>query len=244
MKNDMTVRNAIPHSTRVSTKPKRRTAKGAKPESPGIALFELGYILDNANHGMRIINKDFTIRFINQAFTELSGVNQKEAIGRKCWAILKGPFCHTPNCFLNRILNGEERVQVEIDRQRKDGTTIPCIVTAIPFNTINGEFTSIIETLQDITERKHLEEQISESEDRYRALIDLGTNIGEAIIMLQDIDGKEGVQTYISDQWSLITGYTKRELLGMSFFDLVSPKDREPSIKRHQQKISLKKLAL
>ena len=87
------------------------------------------------------------------------------------------------------------------------------------------------------------EEQITkESEDCYQATFSLGTNINEAIIMLQDINGREGMHTCVSDQWLLITGYTKEELLGMSFFDIVSPRDREVSIERHHQKMSGKSI--
>jgi len=77
-----------------------------------------------------------------------------------------------------------------------------------------------------------------ESEDCYRAIFNLGTNIGEAIVILQDIDGREGIHTCVSDKWPLITGYTENELLELSFFDLVAPADRKLSIDRHRQKIS------
>ncbi|MCW4025846.1 MAG: PAS domain-containing sensor histidine kinase [Candidatus Bathyarchaeota archaeon] len=81
---------------------------------------------------------------------------------------------------------------------------------------------------------KHTEDALKESEDRYRTLIELGTKIGEAVIMLQDINGKDGVHTYISDRWIQITGYSREELLDMSFFDLVCPKEKERSIRNYQ----------
>ncbi len=102
---------------------------------------------------------------------------------------------------------------------------------------------------RDITEqkKKHDRERarhkktkiaLKETEDRYRTLIELGTKIGEAVIMLQDIDGKEGAHIYVSDLWPQITGYSKEELLRMSFFDLVGSKDRQISVKRHRQKMA------
>ncbi len=68
--------------------------------------------------------------------------------------------------------------------------------------------------------------ELEETEDRYRTLIELGNKIGEAVIMLQDIEDKEGMHAYVSDQWPQITGYSKKELLNISFFDLVCPKDQ------------------
>jgi PAS domain S-box-containing protein len=56
--------------------------------------------------------------------------------------------------------------------------------------------------------------------------------------MLQDIGGREGIQTFVSDQWLLITGYTREELLDSCFFDLVAESDRHGSIERHRMKMS------
>lgn len=79
---------------------------------------------------------------------------------------------------------------------------------------------------------------MKESGDLYQALINLGTEAGEAIVMLRDIDGKKGMYTFISDQWVRITGYSKEELLNMSFFDIVHEEDRNSSMERHSRKIA------
>ena len=90
-------------------------------------------------------------------------------------------------------------------------------------------------------EMESLRQRVAElegAEDRYRTLIELGTKIGEAVIMLQDLDNKEGLHVYVSDQWSQITGYSKEELLKKSFFNLVSSRDKKVSKKRHRQKMA------
>jgi PAS domain S-box-containing protein len=78
---------------------------------------------------------------------------------------------------------------------------------------------------------------LRESEERFRSLIELGGQIGEAVVMVQDSEQGEGIQTFVSGEWPRITGYSKEELLGMSFFDLISPEHREASIERHRQKM-------
>ena len=206
------------------------------------ARTEFEHVLDMVTHGMRIINKDYSIKAINKAFAELSGVGAEEAIGRKCYEVFPSPFCHTPQCRLTRILGGEENVRAEIERTKGDGSTIPCIITATPFRNVNGETVGIIETFRDLSLRRQMQAQLLESEGRYEALINLGTEVGEAVVMLQDESGIEALQTFVSDEWPRITGYSKNELLKMSFFDLVASSERQASIERHRVKMSGKTL--
>ncbi len=200
--------------------------------------YEYKYLFDNTSDAIRVINNDFTIRRINQAFADMTGVDKDDVTGRKCWEVFPSSLCHTPQCRAYQVLNGKEKVTIEIERQKNDGTTIPCVVTTSRITDENGSTTSIIEQFRDITEKRHLEEQARESEDRYQALIELGAEVGEAIVMLQDIDGREGIQTFVSNPWLRMTGYTREELLGSCFFDFLDDRDRQSSLERHRQKMS------
>ncbi|RJO62537.1 MAG: PAS domain S-box protein [Dehalococcoidia bacterium] len=206
------------------------------------ARAELECVLDLVTHGIRIVNKDYSIKAINRALAEMSGVSAEQVVGRKCYEIFPSVACHTGECRMARILGGEESVRVEIERARSDGSTVPCLVTAIPFHGPEGETAGIIETFRDITMRRQMQAQLLESEERYKALINLGTEVGEAVVMLQDESGIEALQTFVSDEWPRITGYDKNELLSMSFFDLVIPAERVASMERHRIKMSGKTL--
>ncbi|MBN1862214.1 MAG: PAS domain S-box protein [Dehalococcoidales bacterium] len=76
------------------------------------------------------------------------------------------------------------------------------------------------------TECKRLKTELKESEARYRTLVGLGREVGQAVIMLQDTKRGEAVHTFVSDQWLKITGYSRSKLLAVSFFDLVPPENR------------------
>lgn len=195
-------------------------------------------VMDYLTQGVRLISRDSSIVRINRAFSELSGVPPQEAKGRKCFQIFKSEFCHTPQCRLARILAGEDIIQTEIERRKPDGTVIPCMVTAFALKGQDGRVLGIMESFRDITRRRELLTRVKETEDRYRALIELDTEAGEAVLMLQDVDGKEAIQTYVSEQWPRITGYSKEELLGMSFLQLLKPELRAESLARHRKKMS------
>ncbi len=84
---------------------------------------------------------------------------------------------------------------------------------------------------------KRSTEALRGSEERYRALVELGVRVGEAIIMRQDTEQGEGIMTFVSDEWANITGYSKKELLNASFHELVSPKYQQASLERYRRRM-------
>jgi len=200
---------------------------------PGV---DYDFLLNCLPQGIRIIDKKWVVQYINKSFSELFGISPADAVGRKCWDVFASPFCQTSDCRLKRIFAGEKIIQVEIYRPRRDGTTVPCMITAFPVLNETGNLIGIMESFHDITGQKNLQAKVEETEDRYRALIELGSEAGEAIVMLQDINGVEGAQTFVSDRWLRITGYSREELLGTCFFNLLDAADRSCSIERHRLK--------
>jgi PAS domain S-box-containing protein len=136
---------------------------------------EFEQLIDASRDAIRIINKDYSIRRINSAFAEMTGADKNEAVGKKCWEVFPSPLCQTSECRLHQILSGADVIELEIERKRKDGTTIPCRVSAFPLFDEDGELTCVVEVFRDITAFRRMEEQVEESEERYRAIIELGT---------------------------------------------------------------------
>jgi PAS domain S-box-containing protein len=125
-----------------------------------IAYEELKQIFDTATDGMRVIDREFNILRINTTFSRLTGITKDEAVGKKCYEVFGGPVCHTPNCTLTRVLGGEELVEFEVERERSDGSRIPCIIRAAPIQGPEGDVIGIVEDFKDISERKLMEEHI------------------------------------------------------------------------------------
>ncbi len=129
------------------------------------AYAELNQIFHTAADGMRVIDKKYNILRVNNTFSSLTGISKDEAVGKKCYEIFSGPLCHTSSCPLRRILSGENRITYQVDKERKDGLKIPCILTAVPFKGAKGELIGIIEDFKDITERVQSRQALQKAYD-------------------------------------------------------------------------------
>ncbi len=92
--------------------------------------------------------------------------------------------------------------------------------------------------VQDITERKMIEDELKSSEAQNRALVDSAGRAGEAIVMLQN-SGDIPAACLVANQEAVrITGYSQEELKSMAWLDLVHPRYREASQKRIRDRMN------
>ena len=85
--------------------------------------------------------------------------------------------------------------------------------------------------IYDITERKQLEENLKESENKYRSL----TETSSDVILSLDLEGKF---TYISPAAKKIGGYSWKNLLGHPFTEIVAPEYIESTLKSFKMGIN------
>jgi len=182
----------------------------------------------NASIPMYITDLDYNVIKVNERFCNLIRRPRSEIIGRKCFNILDGPMCGMETCSLKQILSGREKYQYETKKEFDDGTKVYCIVKNYPFNTKEDGLIGVIKTFTDITERIYTEEKLSESEEKYRLLVN---NLTDLVCKLDS----EGVILFASPSYCKTFGQTEEEMLGKKFMPLVHEDDLELTLKEMEK---------
>jgi two-component system, sensor histidine kinase and response regulator len=120
-----------------------------------------------------------------------------------------------------RIL--EERGEIrayESTWRRRDGDLIHVSQNATVTRDESGRILSYEGIVEDITERKRQQEELRETRERYRQLVENANDI------IYRCDAY-GYFTYVNPTVRKILGYTEPELIGKYFLDLIVPDHRE-----------------
>jgi diguanylate cyclase (GGDEF)-like protein/PAS domain S-box-containing protein len=173
-------------------------------DRPDIDIVQL---LDALPDGVRIVNQDFMVLWINDALARMAGMDQAATLGRKCYETFSGERCHTVGCPLTRILQGENPVADQYDKVCSDGAVIPCLVVAKPYRGADGKVIGIIEDFRDITEIRQFEEDLLRSENYYRAIFQ---TTGAAMAISEE----DTTLVLVNPEFAALAGYAAVELEG------------------------------
>jgi len=138
------------------------TERKQAEEAIRLAYAELTQIFDIIDSGMCVIDKEFNVLRINETLAVLLDINKDKdkVVGKKCREVFPEYICHSINCPLTSIVNGEKRTEVYLELQDRNGAKIPCLLTTTAFHDPDGELIGIVINFKDITEHKKREEEM------------------------------------------------------------------------------------
>ena len=105
-----------------------------------------------------ITGTDFEIIQANKAFYDIFGHPAHSVDRQKCFELHPSDDCNSDGCPLIRILKGETEVVSDMIKHDLNGQKKTFIVTSRPFLNAQQEVIGIVESFQDITERKLAED--------------------------------------------------------------------------------------
>ena len=119
----------------------------------------------------------------------------------------------------------------ESEHLRKDGSRFPCLTDVTAFKAATGRVLFRAATFEDIAERKRAEEALRESEVRFRAIFEQAA-VGVAQVAL------DGRWMDVNLRLCEIVGYTRDELLAITFQDITHPDDLEADLEFVRQMLA------
>jgi PAS domain S-box-containing protein len=126
-------------------------------EEANNAYMELTQVFNVSSDGIWVIDTNFNIVRINEGFLKLTGRRKEGVIGNKCHNIFSNPLCHTPDCPMNRIQEGQEHFECDIEKKIENSGNVPFILTATPLKGVDRLLTGIVVSLKNISVRKQAE---------------------------------------------------------------------------------------
>lgn len=183
-------------------------------------IAQLSQAVEQSPASIVITNLKGEIEYTNPKFSEITGYLPGEALGKNP-RILKSKESSSNNYkkLWSTIKSGNEW-RGEFHNQKKNGELYWEFASISSIKNMEGKITHYLAVKEDITERKHAEEQLRESEAKYRKLIET-TSEGFWLIndMNETIDVNQSLCTML--------GYFRDEIIGKTPFGFVRNTSQE-----------------
>lgn len=211
----------LPAIRREMREVKARKARVAAEADRNDLRQRLQTTVERAPVGIVNVAEDGRFLHVNQRFCEIVGYESAELL-QLTFADITHPLdVNRDREHMRRMSRGELReYQTEKRYVRKDGEVVYVSLNTAPIYGPGGEFLYFASIMLDLTERKRMETQLRERDERYRQIVD---NAQEGIWTI-DTDGRT---TFVNRSMADMLGYSADEMLGRQLHDFIHEADDE-----------------
>lgn len=169
---------------------------------------------------------------VNEKWCKTLGYSKEEVIGKPIFSfIAKNERSHAKTSFQRKVKQQKEYVKgSERTYLTKTGESKIFTINDFFSYDANHEIQSIHTTMDDISERKQMEEALALSEKKFKQLYQ------KAPIAYHTLSPK-GTITEVNEKWCKILGYSKKEVVGKSIFSFINKDERKQAKASFQEKI-------
>jgi PAS domain S-box-containing protein len=172
-------------------------------------------IIENIEDGYYEVDLKGNFTFFNNAMTRITGFSRNELLGMNNRDIMDK--FNTKQVFqvFNQVYQtGLATKAFDWQLIRKDGSRCTLEVSISLKKSIIGEPVGFMGIARDVTQRKLMEQALQDSEEKYRMIIE---NIEDGYYEV-DLAGNF---TFFNDALARITGYARKDLMGMNNRDIM-----------------------
>ncbi len=178
-------------------------------------LARLSWAVEQSAQLNIITRLDGGIEYTNPRVAEATGFSAEEMLGKSWQMLFSSEKVEVLSTMKNALLQ-RNTWRGEVRYFRKDGTAVWCIAALSPIKNANGEIMAILFAIDDISDLKHSEEALQESERKLRLLFENMT-VGFALHeMIYDATGKPVDYRFLemNPAFEKLTGMSAARLLG------------------------------
>ncbi len=203
-------REVFLHMSRDITERKRMDEERASSEERLRILFEF------APNAYCLSDLKGTLIDSNRAAEEITGYSRDELVGKNFLQLRLLPVSQIPKAkaLLARNALGQPTGPDEFTLTRKEGTQVQIEIRTLPVK-IEGK-TLVLVIARDITGRKRSEEELQESEARYRDLFENAHDMIQSVAL-------DGHFIFANRAWLETLGYTEADLPNLNLFEIIAP---------------------
>lgn len=130
-------------------------------------------LIENINLGITMIGSDFRIQIMNEGQAQLFNRKAAEFTGKFCFQEFEKRDRVCPHCPGVRAMATGQPAEVETEGVRDDGTRIPAHIYAFPTFAPDGQVSGFVEVVEDISERRKVQEQLAWGAQVNSAMVEL-----------------------------------------------------------------------
>jgi len=179
--------------------------------------------METSSDLMHIADKDGNLAYVNESMAKTLGYSREEMIGMNISQIISEESMKDFEPRRKELVS-KGRFVYEPTWITKDGKEVCGEVKVVAIYDSDGKFAGSRGTFRDITERKQAEETLRESEEKFRTFIDTASD-------LMNITDRAGNITDVNESMARVLGYSKEELIGMHFTQILPLKTFERDFK-------------
>jgi PAS domain S-box-containing protein len=179
-------------------------------------LLRTQFLVDKAADMVFWLTPDARILYANEAVSRILGYSREELQAMRVFDINRE---HDEGNWQEHWEELKRRGSITFENEvkAKDGRLVPVDISANYARFGDDDYNYSF--IRDISERKRVDEELRENEERFRRIFD-ESPLG---MIITSMDYR---YLQVNDQMTLITGYSKEELLGSSYEQITHPDDR------------------